>query len=387
MSPGQKCDDGRCRRQDLLRITLNQAVAVAMVDVPRAGLDLLAVLDDDKSLADNHRLAAVRGAPHDQPARTTLPGRPGRPPGPGHPGGITMESTKADALKVPGATLYYEVQGSGPSLLLICGGIYDARTYAGLAQQLADRYTVLTYDRRGNSRSPLDGAPEQQSIAVHADDAYRLLTTVAGDEPAYVFGNSSGAIFGLELAARHPAQVRAIVAHEPPIFELLPDRDHWREVIKAAEDTFAKEGAGPAMQVFNAGFGGEQEEGGTQAEGGAQAEDGATDQEPQADLDPETAAHLAEIGLAMEKNMEFFIGYEVPPVARYIPDFTALQASPARVVAAVGDASEGTPMSGATLALAERLGTEPVVFPGDHGGFAVQPEAFAAKLHEVLARL
>jgi pimeloyl-ACP methyl ester carboxylesterase len=291
-----------------------------------------------------------------------------------------MESTKTDTLKVPGATLYYEVQGSGPILLLICGGIYDARTYAGLAQQLADRYTVLTYDRRGNSRSPLDGAPEQQSIAVHADDAYRLLTTVGGDEPAYVFGNSSGAIFGLELAARHPAQVRAIVAHEPPIFELLPDRDHWREVIKAVEDTFAKEGAGPAMQVFNAGFGGGPEE------DGAQAEDGATDQALQADPDPEMAAHLAEIGQAMEKNMEFFIGYEVPPVARYIPDFTALQASPARVVAAVGDASEGTPMSGATLALAERLGTEPVVFPGDHGGFGVQPEAFAARLHEVLSR-
>jgi hypothetical protein len=51
------------------------------------------------------------------------------------------------------------------------------------------------------------------------------------------------------------------------------------------------------------------------------------------------------------------------------------------------DELEGTPMSGATLVLAERLGTEPVVFPGDHGGFAVQPEAFAAKLHEVLARL
>jgi pimeloyl-ACP methyl ester carboxylesterase len=290
-----------------------------------------------------------------------------------------MESAKANTLKVPGATLYYEVQGSGPVLLLICGGIYDARTYAGLAQQLPDRYTVVAYDRRGNSRSPLDEPPAEQSIEVHADDARRLLTLVAGDEPAYVFGNSSGAMFGLELAARHPAQVRVLVAHEPPIFELLPDRDHWREVIKAAEEAFVKEGAGPAMQVFNAGFGGGQEE------GGAQAEDGAAGQEPQADPDPEMAAHLAEIGKAMAKNMEFFIGYEVPPVARYIPDFTALQASSARVVAAVGDASEGTPMSGATLALAERLGTVPVVFPGDHGGFGVHPEAFAARLHEVLS--
>src|SRR5712692_9919310 len=70
------------------------------------------------------------------------------------PGGIAM---KTDSLKVPGANLYYEVRGSGPVLLLVCGGIYDAAGYAGLAGPLADRYTVVTYDRRGNSRSPWTG--------------------------------------------------------------------------------------------------------------------------------------------------------------------------------------------------------------------------------------
>ena len=46
-----------------------------------------------------------------------------------------MSPTKTDTLKVPGATLYYEVRGSGPVLLLICGGVYDAAGYAGLAGQ------------------------------------------------------------------------------------------------------------------------------------------------------------------------------------------------------------------------------------------------------------
>src|SRR6476620_5856844 len=116
---------------------------------------------------------------------------------------------KTDTLTVPGATLYYEVRGAGPTLLLICGGVYDAAGYAGLAGQLADRYTVVTYDRRGNSRSPLDSPPETQRIEVHADDAHRVLAAV-GDDPAYVFGNSSGAMIGLELAARHPEQVRTV---------------------------------------------------------------------------------------------------------------------------------------------------------------------------------
>jgi RNA polymerase sigma factor (sigma-70 family) len=41
-------------------VTLNRAIALAQVDGPRAGLDLLATLDDNKHLADNHRLDAVR---------------------------------------------------------------------------------------------------------------------------------------------------------------------------------------------------------------------------------------------------------------------------------------------------------------------------------------
>src|SRR5258706_10115886 len=125
---------------------------------------------------------------------------------------MSMKPTKTDTLQAPGASLYYEVRGSGPILLLICGGVYDAAGYAGLAERLADRYTVVTYDRRGNSRSPLDGPPRHQRVEVHADDAHRLLAAVGvtGGERADVFGNSSGAMIALELAVRHPEQVRVV---------------------------------------------------------------------------------------------------------------------------------------------------------------------------------
>src|SRR5260370_37449355 len=128
-----------------------------------------------------------------------------------------MEPTKTGSLRVPGAEIYYEVRGAGPALLLICGGVYDAYGYAELAGRLADRYTVVTYDRRGNSRSPLDGPPEPQSIEVHGDDAHRVLTAVGvtGDEPPHCFGNSSGGIIGPELNAPHPEPARTPAAHEP----------------------------------------------------------------------------------------------------------------------------------------------------------------------------
>ncbi|WP_248965975.1 alpha/beta fold hydrolase [Sphaerisporangium perillae] len=290
-----------------------------------------------------------------------------------------MEPTKTNTLKAPGATLYYEVRGSGPVLLLICGGIYDAAGYAGLAQRLADRYTVVTYDRRGNSRSPLDGPPEHQSIAVHADDAHLVLSAVGvtGEAPAYVFGNSSGAMIGLELAVRHPEQVRTLVAHEPPVFDLLPDRDHWRAVIQDVADAFLKEGAGTAMQVFTTAM---EMTGGEPAE--EDGDDAPSDQgQHMPEPDPEMMAMMARMG----KNMEFFIGYEVPPFAGHVLDVAALSSSGVRVMPAVGGASEGEPPHRATLALAEELKVEPVVFPGDHGGFGSHAEPFAVKLVGVLS--
>jgi len=84
--------------------------------------------------------------------------------------------------------------------------------------------------------------------------------------------------------------------------------------------------------------------------------------------------------------MGFFIGYEVPPFAAYLPDISALRASTALVVPAAGELSADEPPHRAAVALAEQLGTQTVMFPGDHGGFGAEPEAFAARLHEVLSR-
>ena len=162
-----------------------------------------------------------------------------------------MNATTTGTLKVPGASLYYEVRGSGPVLLLICGGIYDAEGFAGLAERLAADRTVVTYDRRGNSRSPLSGPPADLIVEEQADDAYRLLGAVGvtEDEPADVFGNSSGAEIALELAARYPGMVRTVVAHEPPVFELLPDFDHWRTVLAQVGDVYRADGGHDAHRA------------------------------------------------------------------------------------------------------------------------------------------
>jgi len=128
----------------------------------------------------------------------------------------------AETLQVPGASLYYEVRGSGPVLLMIPGGPMDADGFKDIADRPADTYTVVTYDCRGNSRSPMQGSWDDLTVALFADDARRLLDAVSTDQ-ADVLGSSGGATYALDLVARYPGRVRTLVAHEPPASELLPE--------------------------------------------------------------------------------------------------------------------------------------------------------------------
>ena len=265
-------------------------------------------------------------------------------------------------LKVPDARLYYEVQGSGPVLLMIPGGPADAGVFAGLAACMADRYKVVPYDPRGNSRSVLDGPPEDQRMDVHGDDAARLLAAM-GDQSAYVLGSSGGAQIGLNLAARYPGRVHTLVAHEPPCVELLPDAAEQRAFVNTVYDTYRTHGVRPAMQKFAAGAG---------------LRDG-----PQPDQAAPSPQMREAFGRVM-RNLDFFLAHGLKPISLYVPDIATLRAGPARIVVGVGETSTGQLAHRTAVALAERLGTTPVTFPGDHGGYGAQPAAFAEKLHLAL---
>src|SRR5215217_6465922 len=168
-----------------------------------------------------------------------------------------MNQPRTDTLKVPGAALHYEARGTGPVLLLIPGGPADADAYTSIKSILSDRYTVVTYDPRGLSRSPLDGEPQDTTVQTFAHDAHKLLAML-GTEPAYVLGSSGGALVGLELVTRHPEQVRVLVAHEPPLTRLLDDADEHVRFGREVYDTYRSEGVGPAMGKFLAAAGLEQ---------------------------------------------------------------------------------------------------------------------------------
>src|SRR5918994_3391813 len=158
-----------------------------------------------------------------------------------------MTDTKTHTLDVPGATLRYDVRGAetestAPVLLMIASPM-DASGFNTLAGHFSDR-TVVTYDPRGVGRSErIDGAagstPEE-----HAYDLHRLISVLDAG-PVEIFASSGGAVNALVLVARHPEQVRTLVAHEPPAAQLLPDREQALAASVDIHETYQRDGFGP----------------------------------------------------------------------------------------------------------------------------------------------
>jgi clorobiocin biosynthesis protein CloN7 len=266
-----------------------------------------------------------------------------------------MSLPTSHSLDVPGARLYYEVQGSGPVLMLI-GHPMGVSGFAAIAPLLAEDYTVVTYDPRGFAHSTIEDGDQDGEPDLLADDVRRLLEAVS-DGPAHVFGSSGGAVTGLALVAHHPDRVQTLVAHEPPLALLLPEADDARSEIHAIYDTYRNDGAGAAWARFFTFTG--------------------VAPPPRGDAAPEPSDEMV-------ATSERFFGHGFLPIALYQPDLSALQGGPARLVVAGGTTSKGEFPQRTAAALAERLGTPLIDFPGGHGGFGGDAKEFAALLRLTL---
>ncbi|MFD0000189.1 alpha/beta hydrolase [Nocardia sp. NPDC127526] len=263
-----------------------------------------------------------------------------------------------DYLRVPGATLFYEVRGGGPLLLLLPGGGGDAAVFDPIADALAARFTVVSLDPRGYSRSTLDDGPQDQRVDVQSDDAYQLIATLT-DEPAYVFGGSSGAIVALDLLARHPESVRRMVAHEPPCFAVLPDAEAQSAFVEEVYTLFRTAGPGAAGARFLEGIGGTMK--------------------PMPDPAGLPSRAAAMIGRLMA-NGPLMMEHELRQFTSYVPDIEALRPVADRLVPASGRET-GTQLPARPAAvLAAELGLEVTEFPGGHSGFTDEPAAFTRRL-------
>jgi pimeloyl-ACP methyl ester carboxylesterase len=261
-------------------------------------------------------------------------------------------------LKVPTASLYYELRGSGPLLALV-GCPMGAGPFGPVAELLARDHLVLTADPRGIGRSRLDDPDSGAPPELRADDLARLLTHLDAG-PAVVVGSSGGAVTALALAQAHPALAHTIVAHEPPLDVLLDDHERHRvetermiatyldgDIVGAWKRFFDQAKLDVPHDAIEQMFGGER--------------------------DPQDVA-----------DERYFFSRVLLPTTTWQPDVARLRSVATRIVVGIGEASAGQLCDATSSALAAELGVPPVAFPGGHAGFSDEPHEFAERLRSVL---
>lgn len=267
---------------------------------------------------------------------------------------------QASSLEVPGARLYYETRGNGPLMIMVPGANGEANVFKWVAEHLATYYTVVTYDRRGFSRSRLAGPQDyDHRIETDADDVRRLIEHLS-DKPATVFGSSSGGIIVLEVLTHHPSVVATLVPFEPAAVKQLPDGQKWLDFFFKLYDLYRQSGAEPALKKFR-----EQ----AFAESDRRVMAGA----------PKNEHTLA--------NATYWFEHELRQYPAVDLDLNALKAHADRIVLMVGQESRGYPCYEVNVELGKKLNRPLIELPGGHGGFASKPAEFAREFLQALARI
>lgn len=259
---------------------------------------------------------------------------------------------------VNGTTLYYEKQGSGPAVLFIAGSTGDAGNFTRTATLMADDFTVVTYDRRGNSRSPRPPGWTTTPVAEQADDAAGLIQLL-GLSPVVVFGGSAGGLIALNLMMRHPQLVRAGIVQEPSLFSVLPDPQTAlaprRAILEEALKTKGPRAAVEALMRY-------------------------------LNDDAVFTAIPSDILERMLGNSDTILTIEGPGFASWQPKADELKKL--NVPITLMFASDTLPVyKQVTSWLAEKFNTEPMIVPGLHGFYYCDPQYLADVLRMLLKRL
>ena len=287
--------------------------------------------------------------------------------------------TETRTLGTPDVDLVYEVRppttaDAGRPILLLAGHPMDPRGFDTLASYFPER-TVVAYDPRGIGRSVRKDRSDQRTPEMHATDLHALIGALdTGAGPVDLFASSGGAVNALALVAEHPRDVGILVAHEPPLLASLPDAEGAFAAERSVQAAYHERGFGAGMAAFIA----------LTSWAGEFTDAYAAQPLP----DP------AQFGMPTEddgRRDDPLLSGTANAITAYRPDVRALQDAATRIVMAAGVESRDVLTGRATAAFAAALGVPVTEFPSHHGGFmggefgyAGQPEAFAARLHEVL---
>jgi pimeloyl-ACP methyl ester carboxylesterase len=274
-----------------------------------------------------------------------------------------------DRVTNEGDEIYYEIRGQGQPLLLIPGGGGDGWWYTPIAELLADEYKVITYDRRANARSTMN-FPQNFEISQQSRDAVAVLHA-AGEQSAFIFGNSSGAVIALDMAKTQPQAVRAVIVHEPPLATVHPNAKKWQRFFASVNLTAFQFGASIAALRFALGVG--------------------LPLQASINGSKDLKLHIEkhnEVRISDSDTTNVLIKQELLPVTNYSPDIETIKKNGVKVFMANGKMSVEKKRFYAETApiLAKKLGCEMISFPGHHISFFDMPNEWASILRGVLQK-
>ena len=267
-------------------------------------------------------------------------------------------ASTGNLLKANGTKIYHELRGSGPTVLFVAGATGDGGHFGRVAEILSDEFTVVTYDRRANSRSPRPDGWEETSTEEQSEDAAKLIEDM-DLAPIAIFGSSEGAIIGLDLVIRHPELVRGAILHEPPMTAGMSNPEEvMRAIQQVVEGGMQKGGPRGGCETFFRFVAGD---------------------EAFENLDP----HLRE---RMLVNGETFLGTEMGSFEPYQPDEAALAAVEVPVRVMVG--TESAPFFAEVARwLTDRMNVELETLPGGHTPYFDRPQEMAEVLRPMLREM
>lgn len=137
-----------------------------------------------------------------------------------------------------GAQLFCRVRGEGKPLLLIHGAVCDSDFFEDAASALASEFCVVTYDRRGYSRS--SGQLDESFLSASAKDAEQICRQLFPAVSVSVVGCSAGGLIAMEFARRCPELVKQLVLHEPPLPAFLPPCMEAQSTVRQIQNFLAQ---------------------------------------------------------------------------------------------------------------------------------------------------
>lgn len=258
-------------------------------------------------------------------------------------------------LQVPDAQLYYETRGLGPVLVMVPGANGTLEAFQAVGEYLASDFTVVTYDRRGFSRSKRgDPSDNNYRLDKDADDLRRLIEHVS-DKPAVLFGSSSGGVVVLETFNRYPSVIKTLIPHEPAAMALLPDGREWINFLSEIYDLYRQTGLEKALNEFS--------------------------RKTFSSSDHESMSRVTDPDVPeMSANNIYWFEHELRQYTSHSIDVNNLKKHRDQILLVGGQESHGYPTYRVNEMLAKSLNKSVVDLPGGHVGYMAQPKEFAEAL-------